>query len=44
MAFHLEKPYINNIGNTKRKPSAKQLKAQKEHDAMQSAQASIQLF
>jgi hypothetical protein len=33
MAFHLEKPYMNNIGNTKRKPTAKQLKAQAVHDA-----------
>lgn len=33
MAFHLEKPYINNIGNTKKKPSAKQLKAKAEHEA-----------
>lgn len=33
MAFHLEKPYINNIGNSKRKPSAKQQKAQAEHEA-----------
>lgn len=33
MAFHLEKPYINNIGNTKRKPSARALKAKAEHDA-----------
>lgn len=33
MAFHLEKPYINNIGNTKKKPNARQLKAQAEHDA-----------
>jgi len=33
MAFHLEKPYINNIGNTKKKPSAKLIKAQQAHDA-----------
>jgi hypothetical protein len=33
MAFHLEKPYINNIGATKKKPSAKQLKARAAHDA-----------
>ena len=33
MAFHLEKPYINNIGSSKKKPSAKQLKAKAEHDA-----------
>lgn len=33
MAFHLEKPYINNIGNTKKKPSARQIKAKAEHDA-----------
>jgi hypothetical protein len=33
MAFHLEKPYINNIGSTKKKPSAKQLKAKAEHEA-----------
>lgn len=33
MAFHLEKPYINNIGNTKKKPSVKQLKAKVEHEA-----------
>lgn len=33
MAFHLEKPYINNIGNTKKKPSARQIKAQAEHEA-----------
>lgn len=33
MAFHLEKPYINNIGSTKKKPSAKQLKAKMEHEA-----------
>lgn len=32
MAFHLEKPYINNIGNTKRKPTVKQLKAQAAHE------------
>lgn len=33
MAFHLEKPYINNIGNTKKKPSVKQQKAKAAHDA-----------
>ncbi len=33
MAFHLEKPYINNIGNTKKKPNVKQLKAKAEHEA-----------
>lgn len=33
MAFHLEKPYINNIGSSKKKPSAKQLKAKAEHEA-----------
>lgn len=33
MSFHLEKPYINNIGHTKRKPSAKQLRAKAEHEA-----------
>jgi hypothetical protein len=33
VAFHLERPYINNIGNNKRKPSAKQLKAKAEHEA-----------
>lgn len=33
MAFHLEKPYINNIGSTKRKPGAKQIKAKAEHEA-----------
>lgn len=33
MAFHLEKPYINNIGSTKKKLSAKQLKAKAEHEA-----------
>lgn len=32
MAFHLEKPYINNIGSTKKKPSAKLVRAQQEHD------------
>jgi hypothetical protein len=32
MAFHLEKPYINNIGRTKKKPSAKLIRAQKEHE------------
>lgn len=32
MAFHLEKPYINNIGNHKKKPSAKLLRAREEHD------------
>ena len=32
MAFHLEKPYINNIGNTKRKPTVKQLKAKAAHE------------
>lgn len=32
MAFHLEKPYINNIGSTKRKPGAKQIKAKAEHE------------
>lgn len=33
MAFHLEKPYINNIGNMKKKPSVKQQKAKAAHDA-----------
>lgn len=33
MAFHLEKPYLNNIGSTKKKLSAKQLKAKVEHEA-----------
>lgn len=33
MAFHLERPYINNIGNNKPKPSAKQQKAKAEHEA-----------
>ena len=33
MAFHLEKPYINNIGSTRKKPSAKQQKAKAEHEA-----------
>ena len=33
MAFHLEKPYMNNIGNTKKKPSAKLIKAQQAHDS-----------
>lgn len=32
MAFHLEKPYINNIGATKKTPSAKLVRAQQEHD------------
>lgn len=32
MAFHLEKPYINNIGSTKKKPSAKLMRAQQEHN------------
>lgn len=32
MAFHLEKPYLNNIGKTKTKKSVKQIKAQQEHD------------
>jgi len=33
MAFHLEKPYINNIGSTKKKLTAKQQKAKAEHEA-----------
>jgi hypothetical protein len=32
MAFHLERPYLNNVGNNKRKPSAKQQRAQQAHD------------
>jgi hypothetical protein len=32
MAFHLEKPYINNIGNSKKKLTAKQLKTQAAHE------------
>jgi hypothetical protein len=32
MAFHLEKPYINNIGHTKKKPSAKLVRAQQAHE------------
>jgi hypothetical protein len=32
MAFHLEKPYINNIGRTKKKPNAKLRRAQAEHE------------
>jgi hypothetical protein len=33
MAFHLEKPYINNIGSTKKKLTAKQLRAKADHQA-----------
>lgn len=33
MAFHLEKPYINNIGATKKKLTAKQLRAKADHEA-----------
>ena len=33
MTMHLEKPYINTIGNTRRKPSAKQARAKAEHEA-----------
>ena len=32
MTMHLCKPHINNIGNHKKKPSAKLLKARHEHD------------
>ena len=32
MAFHLEKPYINNIGNNKKKLTVKQLRAKAEHN------------
>lgn len=32
MAFHLERPYLNNVGNTKRKPSVTQQRAQQAHD------------
>ena len=31
--MHILPPHINNIGNTKKKPSAKQQKSKKEHDA-----------
>ena len=33
MTMHLLKPYINNIGNSRPKPSAKQQKAKAEHEA-----------
>jgi hypothetical protein len=33
MTFHLEKPYINNIGNNKKKLTVKQLRAKAEHEA-----------
>jgi hypothetical protein len=33
MTFHLEKPYINNIGSTRKKLTVKQLRAKAEHEA-----------
>jgi len=33
MTFHLEKPYINNIGNNKKKLTAKQLRSKAAHEA-----------
>ena len=32
MTMHLCKPMFNNIGNTRKKPTAKQIRAQAEHD------------